>query len=142
MASVTCTISKDVVEDLKRCRLSDPNANMLAYIARIDAKSLEVVKDLELKNASFEGLAEELPEDSPRYVVLSYRHTHADGHVSYPLVFIYYKPETAATRSLMLYASTLQLFAREGGLATPYTLTHADSLTPAWLEDNLSKFAS
>ncbi|KAJ2797537.1 hypothetical protein H4R21_004283 [Coemansia helicoidea] len=115
---------------------------MHAYIARIDAKSFEVVKDDEVESVSFEELADELPEDAPRYVVLSYRHTHADGHVSYPLAFIYYKPETAATRSLMLYASTLQLFAREGGLATPYTLTHAEKLTPEWLEDNLNKFAS
>ncbi|KAJ1726132.1 hypothetical protein LPJ61_005396 [Coemansia biformis] len=115
---------------------------MLAYIARIDASSLEVVKDKEVTNVSFEELAEELPEDSPRYIVLSYRYTHADGHVSYPLVYIYYKPETAATRALMLYASTLQHFGREGGLATPYTLTHADMLTQSWLEDNLNKFAS
>ncbi|KAJ2785231.1 hypothetical protein H4R18_000682 [Coemansia javaensis] len=142
MASVTCTISPEVVQDLKRCRLGDPSANMLAYVARIDGKTLEVVRDKELAGTSFEDLADELPEDSPRYVVLSYRHAHSDGHVSYPLVFIYYKPETAPTRALMLYASTLQLFANEGGLGAPHTLACADGLTQEWLEAALAKFSS
>lgn len=41
---------------------------------------------------SFNQMAEELPEFSPRYIVFSYCHAHGDGRVSYPLMFIYYCP--------------------------------------------------
>lgn len=45
---------------------------------------------------SVEDLAEELPDTSPRYVVYSYKYTHKDGRVSYPLIFIYYCPSSAS----------------------------------------------
>ena len=37
-------------------------------------------------------MAAELPEFNPRYIAFSYCHTHDDGRVSYPLIFIYYCP--------------------------------------------------
>ncbi len=37
-------------------------------------------------------VAAELPEFSPRFIAYSYCHTHDDGRVSYPLVFIHYCP--------------------------------------------------
>ncbi|KAJ2355664.1 hypothetical protein IWW50_006695 [Coemansia erecta] len=139
MASVTCTISKQVVEDVKKCRLSNPSADMLAYIAKIDPQSKEVVKDGQFDEISFEDLSEELPEDTPRYVVLSYKRKHTDGRVSYPLVFIYYLPENSKPVSRMLYASTLQLFSKELHLSDPFMLTDYTELNQEWLESHLNK---
>ncbi|KAJ2320088.1 hypothetical protein H4S02_005114 [Coemansia sp. RSA 2611] len=141
MASVTCSISKGVVEDVKRCRLNDPNADMLVYIAKIDEKTNTVVKDEQFDSISFEELVEELPDNMPRYVVLSYRQRHPDGRVSFPLVFIYYLPTTARPKSRMLYASTQQAFSKETQLSNPYMLVDKEQLDQEWIERHLNKFS-
>ncbi|KAJ2384167.1 hypothetical protein H4S02_004945 [Coemansia sp. RSA 2611] len=95
---------------------------MKAYVAKIDAKTLEVVddmppktdklaKDERFKDTTLEEVTEDLPDNAPRYLVLSYRYEHKDKRVSYPLVLIYYCPGTARPADRMLYASTQQMFA-------------------------------
>lgn len=49
----------------------------------------------------------ELPENQPRYIVLSYERTFDDGRVNYPLVLINWSPNGAEAKSLMLHASAL-----------------------------------
>lgn len=59
-----------------------------------------------LDDISLEDLADELPESSPRYVVLSYNLIHKDGRTSSPLVLINWAP-TCETGLLTLHASAL-----------------------------------
>lgn len=47
----------------------------------------------------------ELPENSPRYVLLSYELEHKDGRKSFPLVFINWAPTSSETGLLTLHAS-------------------------------------
>jgi len=61
-------------------------------------------------NISIEELAEELPENSPRYVLLSYELKHKDGRTSFPLVLINWSPVTSETGMLTLHASALLNF--------------------------------
>ena len=49
----------------------------------------------------------ELPENSPRYVVLSYELNHKDGRISFPLVLINWSPVTGEIGMLTLHASAL-----------------------------------
>lgn len=49
----------------------------------------------------------ELEENSPRYVALDYELTHPDGRVSYPLVLVYWCPQTSSTQLSTLYTSAL-----------------------------------
>ena len=49
----------------------------------------------------------ELPENSPRYVVLSYELNHKDGRKSFPLVLINWAPTTSEISLLTLHASAL-----------------------------------
>lgn len=49
----------------------------------------------------------ELPENTPRYVLLSYRLAHNDGRVSFPLVLVYWAPQTSSTEMSTLYTSAL-----------------------------------
>ena len=49
---------------------------------------------------------EELPEFAPRYVLLSYCHTHDDGRLSFPLVMVYYCPPGVKPAMNMIYAGT------------------------------------
>jgi len=50
-------------------------------------------------------LAEELPENSPRFVVLSYELNHRDGRKSFPLVLINWAPSSSEMGMLTLHAS-------------------------------------
>jgi hypothetical protein len=49
----------------------------------------------------------ELPENSPRYVVLSYELKHRDGRTSFPLVLVNWSPSSSETGLLTLHASAL-----------------------------------
>lgn len=52
----------------------------------------------------------ELPENSPRYVVLSYELHHDDGRKSFPLVLLNWSPTTSETGMMTLHASALLNF--------------------------------
>ena len=45
----------------------------------------------------------ELPENSPRFVVLSYELNHNDGRTSFPLILIYWAPQTSSMELSTLY---------------------------------------
>lgn len=47
----------------------------------------------------------ELPENSPRYVILSYELSHKDGRKSFPLVLINWSPMSSEISLLTLHAS-------------------------------------
>lgn len=49
----------------------------------------------------------ELPENAPRYVMLSYELNHSDGRKSFPLVLVNWAPTTSETSLLTLHASAL-----------------------------------
>ncbi|KAF8343972.1 uncharacterized protein EI90DRAFT_2987271 [Cantharellus anzutake] len=74
---------------------------------KVNKKTLQMEEEDNYDNIPLEDLAEELPENAPRYVVLSYELSHPDGRTSYPLVLINWAPATAETGSLTLHASAL-----------------------------------
>lgn len=49
----------------------------------------------------------ELPENAPRYVVLSYELNHSDGRKSFPLVLVNWAPVSSEMSLLTLHASAL-----------------------------------
>jgi len=61
-------------------------------------------------NVTLEELVEELPENSPRYVVLSYQLSFSDGRTSYPLILISWIPESSEVGLMTLHATALQDF--------------------------------
>lgn len=68
---------------------------------------------------------EELPDNSPRYVVLSYPLTLKDGRKSSPLVMLYWLPPTSQQSLRMLYAAAVELFREKAGVSkyvSPYLL--------------------
>jgi len=59
----------------------------------------------ELDDLSIEEIAEELPENSPRFVLLSYEFVHSDGRKSSPLILINWAPTSSEIGMLTLHAS-------------------------------------
>ena len=47
----------------------------------------------------------ELPENAPRYVVLSYELKHDDGRISFPLILVNWAPRSSEMSLLTLHAS-------------------------------------
>jgi hypothetical protein len=47
----------------------------------------------------------ELPENTPRYIVLSHELNHPDGRKSYPLVLVNWAPTSSEMGMLTLHAS-------------------------------------
>lgn len=50
-------------------------------------------------------LRAELPENAPRFIILSYEYNHKDGRKSFPLVLVNWAPKTTEMGLLTLHAS-------------------------------------
>ncbi len=58
---------------------------------------------------SLDELADDLPENSPRFVLLSYPMTLPSGRMSVPYVMLYFLPITCNSEMRMLYAGAKEL---------------------------------
>ncbi|WFD38775.1 uncharacterized protein MJAP1_001739 [Malassezia japonica] len=83
MSATTVDIDPKLLDELRKFRLSKRSSKGAALVAKIDKKKLLLEEDEILDPITPDELAEELPEHSPRFVVLSYELHHSDGRVSY-----------------------------------------------------------
>ncbi|KAJ0292227.1 hypothetical protein COL922a_014236 [Colletotrichum nupharicola] len=56
-----------------------------------------------------EDLADELPESSPRFILLSYPLTLGSGRLAVPYVMLYWLPENCNPSQRMMYAGAVEL---------------------------------
>jgi len=103
--SHTVDIPDDIKSALKKFRFSKAKGG--ALVVKIDKKKLIMVEEERYDTIKVEDLVEELPENAPRYVVLSYELKYDDGRTSYPLVLINWAPTSSETSLLTLHASAL-----------------------------------
>lgn len=78
------------LESLHNFRLSKRSSKGAAIIGKIDKKKLLLEEEDLLDPTTPDELAEELPEHSPRFVILSYELHHSDGRVSYVCIPSYH----------------------------------------------------
>ncbi|TIB72862.1 hypothetical protein E3Q18_03398 [Wallemia mellicola] len=76
-----------------------------SYTSQLSLETQERLEDI-----SLEELADELPENAPRYVVISYPVKHPDGRIAVPLALINWKPTTSSPEMNTLHASGLSMF--------------------------------
>ncbi|KLT39482.1 glia maturation factor beta [Cutaneotrichosporon oleaginosum] len=114
--SRTVQIPTDVQDALKKFRFTHSKGNAAISIKIVKA-SLTMAVDEEFVDVSVEEIAEELPENSPRLVLLSHELKHKDGRVSYPLLLINWMPSTAPTDLMTLQASSLSYFQQTAEVA-------------------------
>ena len=85
-----------------------------------------------------EDVVEELPDNNPRFALVSFEMQHKDGRVSYPLVGLYYCPSSAPTNQKMMYASTCSsLFQKAQVVGKVFDLTDAEELTQDWIIEQI-----
>lgn len=104
------TFSPETKDKLRKFRLGTSRAkDPQAVIYQIDKKTLEIAQSDDEVYNNLQDIADELPDNSPRFVLLSYPLTLASGRLSVPYVMIYYLPTTCNSEMKMLYASAKEL---------------------------------
>jgi len=106
--SQTVDIPQELKDSIRKFRLTRHKGNA-ALVVKINKQKLIMEQVERFDDISLEDLADELPESSPRYVVLSYNLIHKDGRISSPLVIINWIPP-CETSLLTLHASALLNF--------------------------------
>lgn len=104
----TVDIPQSIKDDLRKFRFSKRSMQgSAAFIIKINKSKLVMEKVEQFDEISIDELAEELPENAPRYVVLSHELNHPDGRKSYPLVLVNWAPTSSEISLLTLHASAL-----------------------------------
>ncbi|CAG8445240.1 12973_t:CDS:2 [Acaulospora morrowiae] len=153
--STTCDVDPEVLQKLKKFRFGKSSQGNAAFVCKyiwlklyfleiqwvdymkIDREHLLVVEDKIYDSISLDDLVEDLPENIPRYIVLSYELSHSDGRKSYPLVLIYYSPPSTKPETHMLYASAKTHFQQKADLNKVFDIREAETLTDEWLKEKL-----
>jgi len=102
--SHTVDIPKAVKDELKKFRFAKSNG-ISALVAKVNKRELIIQIEETYNDLTLEELVEELPESSPRYILLSYKFTTNDGRVTNPLVLINWVPPSCEMSLLTLHAS-------------------------------------
>jgi len=108
--SNTVDIPESVKLSLRKFRFARRNSGSAAIVIKINKSKLVMEEVEQFDDISIEELAQELPENSPRYVLVSYELNHSDGRTSFPLVLINWAPSSSETGMLTLHASALLHF--------------------------------
>ncbi|KAI0636727.1 glia maturation factor beta [Trametes polyzona] len=103
--SSTVDIPQELKASLRKFRFARRNAGHAAMVVKINKQKLTMEEVEQFDDISIEDLAEELPENSPRYVLLSYELNHSDGRKSFPLVLVNWAPTSSEMGLLTLHAS-------------------------------------
>ncbi|KAI0006002.1 glia maturation factor beta [Russula compacta] len=134
--SHTVDIPQELKDSIRKFRFTRHKGNA-ALVVKINKEKLIMEEVERLDNISPEELAEELPESSPRYVVLSYNLEHTDGRTSSPLVLINWAPACEISL-LTLHASALLDFQYTVDVAKVLEVRDgAEGLTKSALEAKL-----
>ncbi|GKT45767.1 actin-depolymerizing factor gmf1 [Colletotrichum spaethianum] len=105
------TFSQETKDHLRKFRLGTSRSNEpQAVIYYIDKNTHEIRQDDDkVVYKSLEEVSDDLPDHSPRFVLLSYPLTLPSGRLSVPYVLIYYLPITCNNEIRMLYAGAKEL---------------------------------
>ncbi|KAH6895839.1 hypothetical protein B0T10DRAFT_478997 [Thelonectria olida] len=117
-------------DHLRKFRLTTSRAKgPQAVIYMIDKHTHEIRQDEDKTvYTSLDEIAEDLPDHAPRFVLLSYPTTKADGRLSVPYVLLYYLPITCNAEVRMLYAGAKELMRNTSEVNRVIDLESADDL--------------
>ncbi|KAK2831128.1 hypothetical protein Q7C36_016214 [Tachysurus vachellii] len=130
---VVCEVDPSLTEKLKKFRFRKETTNA-AILMKIDMEKQLVILEEEYEDISLDDLREELPE------LYSYKLTHSDGRVSYPLCFIFSSPVGCKPEQQMMYAGSKNRLVQSAELTKVFEIRNADDLSEEWLKEKLSFF--
>ncbi|KAF2121111.1 hypothetical protein BDV96DRAFT_479308, partial [Lophiotrema nucula] len=104
------TFSQETKDKLRKFRLGTSRAQKpQAVIYTIDAKTLEIHQAGDEVYSKLADVADELPDNKPAFVLLSYPLTLDSGRLSVPYVMLYYLPVSCRSELRMTYAAAKEL---------------------------------
>ncbi|KAH0545513.1 hypothetical protein FGG08_000342 [Glutinoglossum americanum] len=104
------TFSQETKDKLRKFRLGTSRASdPQAIVYQINKQSLEIAPADDEVYSDMQALADDLPDHSPRYILLSYPLTLPSGRLSVPYVLLYYLPVTCNAEMRMVYAGAKEL---------------------------------
>ncbi|KAK5689059.1 hypothetical protein LTR17_026560 [Elasticomyces elasticus] len=123
------TFSQETKDKLRKFRLSTSRAkDPQAVIYQVDKSSMEIKQADDEVYKDMQELSDELPDNSPRYVLLSYPLTLASGRLSVPYVMINYLPPTCSSEMRMLYAGAKELMRNQAEAGRIIEIDSAEDL--------------
>ncbi|KAI4782744.1 glia maturation factor beta [Aureobasidium sp. EXF-3400] len=130
------TFSPETKTALRKFRLGTSRAkDPQAVIYQIDKKTLEISKADDETYTDLSILGEELPDHSPRFILLSYPLTMASGRLSVPYVMLYYLPVTCNSELKMVYAGAKELMRNQAEVGRIIEIDSVEELEE--IEDQL-----
>ncbi|GMM54004.1 Aim7 protein [Maudiozyma humilis] len=109
-------------QTINKFRISTGRAEAIKGLSiKIDPKTYEIIvpedEQEELDDMTeLSELAEIMPDNSPRFLLLAYPMTNKDGIKQTPLVLLYWKPSTVVSQEWkMMYAGALEMVRNECG---------------------------
>lgn len=134
------SVSQPTLQLIRKFRLRLSKAGSSCLVFMIDKETHEIVPTVEEPIKLTDGLddlVEELPDNSPRFVIVSYDIEMSDGRKSSPYVLLYYLPLNASTDARTLYASARIWFQEKCDIARSLELSDSEDLDPEWFEERL-----
>ncbi|KAG7286975.1 hypothetical protein NEMBOFW57_006475 [Staphylotrichum longicolle] len=124
------TFSQETKDHLRKFRLGTSRASdPQAVIYMIDKQTKEIRQDEDQTvYKSLDELADDLPDHSPRFILLSYPLTLPSGRLSVPYVMLYYLPTTCNAELRMLYAGAKELMRNTSEVTRIIDLESAEEL--------------
>lgn len=124
------TFSQETKDHLRKFRLGTSRAKgPQAEIYYIDKATKEIKQDEDkVVYESLEEIGEDLPDHSPRFVLLSYPLTLPSGRLTVPYVMLYYLPITCNSELRMLYAGAKELMRNTSEVGRIIDMESADEL--------------
>ncbi|CAJ0581209.1 unnamed protein product, partial [Mesorhabditis spiculigera] len=126
------TIPDDVKERLKKFRFEKRDGTQ-ALLLKIDKATQQFLVDTELNDCDIEEVAEELPAQQPRFLLLSYKQVHDDGRISNPMCLVFYSPAGCPPDMQMLYAGSRNTLVNECELTKNFDIRDAEELTEQYV---------
>ncbi|XP_072948559.1 glia maturation factor [Epargyreus clarus] len=133
-----CDIPEDVMKALNVFRFQRIQHNS-ALIIKVNREKQSLQIDEELSDLEIEDLQEVLPSHQPRFIIYTFRMTHDDGRVSYPLCFIFYTPRDAQMELQVMYAGTQRALAAAVGAPRMLEVRELEELNTEWLNEKMKK---
>ncbi|KAH9993655.1 glia maturation factor beta [Xylariaceae sp. FL0662B] len=124
------TFSQETKDHLRKFRLGTSRASgPQAVIYLIDKKTYEIKQDPDkIVYKSLDEISDDLPDNSPRFVILSYPIHLPSGRLSVPYVLLYYLPNTCNNESRMMYAGAKELMRNTAEVGRVIDIETADDL--------------
>ncbi|KAM6500294.1 hypothetical protein JOM56_003308 [Amanita muscaria] len=140
MLSGTVDIPQPLKTAIHNFRLSKHRDITRALVVKINRVQLVMEQEDLYDDITIEELANELPANQPRFVLLARPITHSDGRKSCPIALVNWVPSTSEIGMMTLHATALLRFQNAADAIRLIEFRDPDSLTSAEIDDALLSF--